>query len=108
VTVALIHSDWHWFKGFGGGYHTVQVNIAPARVTASVALYGDSGEGASYAGIKHYRQRHQSGKDTDVEFGPLWFNWPPMVDHTISSATFALAEGDDQDGWLIARMDYWS
>lgn len=97
----------HWFTGVGS-YHTIQVNVAPAPIMSSVALHGVSGGGTSYAGITHYRRRHADGRDEDIDFGGDWNSWPPSVFDTISSITFGLAEGDDQEGWLIARMDRWA
>lgn len=98
--------DWHWFSAWDNGYHTVQVNIPPALVGAQVWLYGDTGGGTSYTGIKHYRHRLPSGADDDIEFGD-WPSWPPVIVDFISSVTFALGTGSGQEGWAVLRMDYW-
>jgi hypothetical protein len=104
--VGIYQTDCHWFTAWDG-YHTVDVNLSPATVMVTTALHGQSGGGSSYAGIKHYRRRLDSGEDEDVDFGEDWFSWPPAIFDHISSVTFALAEGDDQEGWLIGRLDYW-
>jgi hypothetical protein len=104
--VAIYNVAWHWFSA-GGGYTTIQVNIPPAYLGATVALHGVSGGGTSYAGIPHYRRRHEDGRDEDIDFGGDWNYWPPNIVDTVSSVTFGLIEGDDQAGYLVARMDYW-
>lgn len=103
MSVFAIHC--HWLTA-GSGYHTIDVNIPPANVMVTTALHGQSGGGTSYAGIKHFRRRLSSGEDQDVDFGE-WPSWPPSIFDHISSVTFALAEGDDQEGWLIGRLDFW-
>src|SRR6476660_5319410 len=99
--------EWHWFSGWGNGYTTIDVNIPPAWVGAQISLHGTSGGGTMYAGIKHYRQRLDSGADQDHDFGE-WPSWPPVVGDMMSSVTFAIATGEDQQAWALARMDYWA
>jgi hypothetical protein len=100
--------DWHWFEAqTNRGYHTIDVNIAPALVGAQTALYGQTGGGANITGISHYRRRLDDGSDRDIDFGD-YFNWPPVIADYISSVTFAIAIGSDQFAQLVARMDYWS
>lgn len=98
--------DWHWFTAWGNGYHTIQVNIVPDTVGAQASLYGASGEGTQFAGIRHYRKRLSNGEDQDIDFGE-WTSWPPVVFDHISSVTFGIATGEDQEGWLLGRMDHW-
>jgi hypothetical protein len=105
-TVTIYQTDGHWFTGGGNGYITVEVNIPPASVYVTTSLFGHSGGGTSYAGIQQYRRRLDSGADQDIDFGS-WPSWPPSIFDHISSVTFALAEGSDQQGWLYGRMDYW-
>jgi hypothetical protein len=99
--------DWHWFKGSGDGYHTIDVNIPPAQIAAQIWLHGTTGGGTQYAGIKHYRQRLSDGSDLPHDFGE-WPSWPPVVFDFMSSITFAIAAGEDQVAWAMARMDYWA
>jgi hypothetical protein len=98
--------DWHWFTGggFGNDYTTIDVNIPPAWIGAQVSLHG--GGAPSYVGIKHYRRRLSSGADEDHDFGE-WKSWPPVIFDFISSITFAVGAGPDQQAWVVARMDYW-
>ncbi|MEU7837756.1 hypothetical protein AB0L53_50610 [Nonomuraea sp. NPDC052129] len=104
--MAVTRIDWHWFSAWGNGYHTVDVNLPPALVGTSVSLYGATGGGTQYAGIKHFRRRLDSGADQDVDFGE-WPSWPPLVFDRVSSVTLAIATGTDQTGWLLARLDFW-
>ncbi|MGE5111545.1 MAG: hypothetical protein ACM3JB_11845 [Acidobacteriaceae bacterium] len=105
--MAIYQTDWHWFTGWGNGYSTIDVNIAPAWIGAEVALHGTTGDGTQYAGIRHYRKRLGSGADEDHDFGD-WTSWPAVIFDYVSSITFAIATGSDQEGWLKARMDYWT
>jgi hypothetical protein len=105
MTVTQI--DMHWFSAFDGGIHTIDVNIPPAAVMLSTALQGQAGGGLNFTGISHYRRRHPDGSDEDIGFGD-WPNWPAAVFDTISSVTFAIAIGSDQETWLLDRMDYWA
>jgi hypothetical protein len=105
--MAIVGTDWHWFSGYGNTYNTVQVNIPPAHLTAEVSLYGTTGDGTQYAGIRSHRQRRADGSDQTHDFGGTWYNWPPMIGDFVSSITFALATGSDQAGWILGRMDYW-
>src|SRR5690348_7566866 len=104
MTVTSI--EWHGFTAGNNGYHTVDVNLPPAWVGAQTWLYGTSGGGTTYTGIKHYRKRQDNGEDQDIDFGE-WPDWPPVIFDFISSVTFALATGDNQEGWAVLRMDYW-
>ena len=99
--------DWNWFTAWGNGYYTVDVNIPPAWVGAQICLHGQSGGGTNFAGIKHYRKRLDSGADQDIDFGE-WPSWPPVIFDYISSVTFAIATGSDQEAWAMYRMDYWT
>jgi hypothetical protein len=105
--MAIIQTDWHWFTGSGNGYTTIDINIPPAWIGAQVNLHGQYGGGTNYTGIKHYRQRLGSGDDEDHDFGD-WPDWPPAIFDFMSSVTFAIATGGDQEAWLVARMDHWT
>jgi len=105
--MAIYQTDWHWFSAWGSGFHTIDVNIAPAWVGAQTNLYGQLGGGANFTGISHYRRRLSSGKDKDHDLG-AWGSWPPVIYDYISSITFAIATGSEQQAWLVARMDYWN
>jgi hypothetical protein len=105
--MAIVRTEGHWFGASGNGYHTIDVNIAPASVYATVCLHGNTGDGTSYTGIKRFRKRLASGEDEVHDFGE-WPSWPPSVfDNSISSITFAIATGSDQAAYLYARMDFW-
>ena len=105
--MAITNSHWWWFSAWGNGYHTADVNIAPANVTVETALHGSMGGGTQYAGIKQIRKRLPSGADQDIDFGE-WTSWPAVIGLTrLSSFTLAIATGSDQMGWLVARVDWW-
>ena len=90
--MAVYKIDWHWFKAWGNGYHSIDVNIPPAWVGAQVSLHGHTGGGTSYTGIRSYRRRLSSGADQNIAFGQ-WPSWPPVVFDYMSSVTFGIATG---------------
>lgn len=106
--MGLYQTDWHSFESVygGSGIDTIEINIPPARIGAEVSLHGVGGGGAIHAGIGHYRRRLSSGADEDVDF-PGWFGGPPVIVDFVSSITFTISTGWHQDGYLLARMDYW-
>jgi hypothetical protein len=104
--MAVVAIQTRYFSASGNGYHTVDVNIPPSWVFATVFLHGHSGGGTSYTGISHYRKRLDSGADEDHNFGE-WPSWPPSIFDFISSITFAIATGEDQTAYLCGRLDYW-
>ncbi|HDR7542054.1 hypothetical protein [Bacillus sp. CH_442] len=97
--------EWHNFWADNTSL-TADVNIPPALVGVQVSLYGRSGGGATIAGIVQYRKRLDSGMDEVHEFGD-WLTWKPVIVDFISSITFGIANGEDQEGRAAARMDYW-
>ena len=103
----IVKIEGHWFHAWGNGNHTIDINIAPSFIWATACLHGHLGEGAGYAGIKHYRKRLSSGADQDIDFGG-WPSWPPNVFDFMSSVTFAIAASEDAGAYLYARMDYWA
>lgn len=104
--MALTGSQWHWWSKAGSGYGTIDINLPPAWLSAETRLYGTSGSGIQYTGIKSYRQRLSDGSDRNHDFGE-WTSWPPVVFDFISSLTFGIATGSNQQGWAVARMDWW-
>ena len=98
--------EFHWFTAWGNAYHTVEVNIVPHYVIAQTSLYGATGEGSQFTGIKSCRKRLSNGSDKVLDFGE-WLSWPPAVIETLSSVTFAIATGSDQEAWLAGRIEYW-
>jgi hypothetical protein len=85
---------------------TSEIDIAPATVGAAVALYGQSGGGTSFTGIKSYRRRNPDGTDQNIDFGD-WTSWPPVIFDLVSSVVFATATVSDQEAWTIMRIDWW-
>ena len=105
--MAITEVDFHWFTAWGNNYHTVEVNIVPHQVLAQTWLRGATGTGTQFTGIKSCRRRLSNGSDQSIDFG-VWTSWPPVVTDRLSSVTFAIATGSDQEAWLVGRIDYWS
>ena len=103
--MAVSGIEWHWFGGVSS--QSIDINIPPADVGAAVAFRGVSGGGLHHTGIQRYRKRLPSGADETIDFG-TWPRWPPAVFDRMSSVTFALALGANQEAYVLARMDYWS
>ena len=97
---------WWWFSSSGSAERTVDVNIAPAQVNAMTRLYGTTGGGTQYTGIKGYRRRRPDGSDQFIDFG-RWPSWPPGISDFVSSLTFGIATGSDQTAWAQLRADVW-
>jgi hypothetical protein len=38
----------------------------------------------------------------------IGFNDPPVIFDTISSVTFAFSLGENQEGWMAGRPDFWA
>jgi hypothetical protein len=98
--------QWFWFSGSGSGYHTADINIAPSTLGACATLHGKSGGGIAIAGIKSYRRRLSSGADQNVDFGE-WPSWPYAIFDHVSSVTYGVATGANQQGWVGLRFDHW-
>ena len=105
--MSIFQIDWYSFEGWGGGYHTLEVNIAPAWVGAQASLYRSSGPGTSNTGIKHYRRNYHIGPSVEHDFGE-WTTWPPAIFDHINSVTFAVMTGTSNDACSLARIDYWN
>jgi hypothetical protein len=105
--MAITNMNWWWFSGAGNGYTTTEFDLPPQTVGASIALYGQSGGGTNYAGIKSFRRRLPDGSDQTVDFGGDWNNWPPVIFDFVSSVVFATATGSDQEAWAVGRLDSW-
>jgi hypothetical protein len=73
--MAVVNIQGRWFSAFGNRYHTVDVNIDPSWVYATVCMHGFSGGGTGYTGISHYRKRLSSGADEDHNFGGWGKPW---------------------------------
>jgi hypothetical protein len=102
----ITSSEWvHWNR-FGNGEHTVDINIRPDAVIAQATLYGTLGGGTQLTGIKSYRQRQPDGSDRPIDFG-AWPNWPSAIFDRVSSVTFGIATGSDQQAWALAKLDHW-
>ncbi len=104
--MAITAVQWTWFSACGNGYHTIDVNIAPATVIAHAELHGATGSGTQFTGIKRYRKRLPSGADQDIDFGE-WTSWPPLIFDHISSVTFGIATGKSQAAYSLCRLEYW-
>ena len=102
----IIGAQWNWFHAVNGSV-TVDINLPPAGVSAEVSFYQVDGEGLHIVGIKHYRRRLESGEDQEIDFGE-WGSWPPAICDFISSITYAIALGQDQEARAFGRLDFWS
>jgi hypothetical protein len=101
--MAVTGIQWFTAFGYGSAYHTVDVNVGPGSLGATVSLNGTSGGGTSYAGIKSYRK--SSGQN--VDFGD-WPSWPAVIFDNVSLITFGVATGSNQEAWSVMRVDYWA
>jgi hypothetical protein len=106
MRVGLSWSSWYTYTGTGRGDDTVEIDIPPAQVSVETTLYGSSGGGTSMAGIQGWRLRLSNGEDQVVDLGTDVY-WVAVIYDYISAVTVGLAEGSDQQGYLMVRMDGW-
>ena len=104
--MSIYKTEWHGFGFEGDGTHTIEVNIVPADVGAQISMRGHNGSGLSFAGIKSFRKRLASGADEEHKFTPFT-KWPAVIFDHISSVTFAIAQGAEEEMWVTARMDFY-
>jgi hypothetical protein len=104
--MAVVEIQWNSFTAFNGVPNTMEIDIPPAAVGVQCWLNGVDGGGLVFAGIDSFRRRLSSGADQPVNFN-AGFN-PPVIFDTVSSVTFALSLGQDQEGWLTSRLDFWA
>jgi hypothetical protein len=104
--MAVVGIRWVGWSG-GAGYHFTDINMAPSAAGVQVALRGTTGAGTQFAGIKHFRRRRPDGSDEDVDFGE-WPTWRSNIfEPNLTSITCGVANGTDQIGWGVARVDFW-
>lgn len=107
----IVGHSVHQFWGYGGdsGFSgSITINMAPAYIGAQVGYYQVSGGGLHAIGIKRYRHRPKvDGAEKQVDFGP-WPGWPSTIGGPrISSVTFGIALGDDQEAWCYGNLWWW-
>jgi hypothetical protein len=103
--MAIRSVQWNWFTGWNS-IITREINFPPNIVGAQAALHGATGAGTQFTGIQHIRRRLPDGSDQNIDFGS-WLQWPPAIWNTdVTAVTFGLATGVDQQGWVLARMDF--
>ena len=113
--MAILNVQLEYFGAYGGdtGFsEQVQMNIVPADVLTSVALYGAASppvgtSAVQVVGITHYRRRLPDGSDQDIDFSGGYASWPAAIYDHISSITFTLTVGVSDYGFAIARLEYW-
>jgi CubicO group peptidase (beta-lactamase class C family) len=86
------------------GSVTQQVNIAPQGAVAQISLGQADGGGLLDSGIRGF-----AGGGGVVDFGDNFYNWPNTVfDLELSSVTFALALGQNQEATGVCNILFWS
>jgi hypothetical protein len=97
---------WCPFEGSGDAITTVEFDMVPQTVVATIALHGTIRTAGGYAGIQSYRRRLPDGSDQPVNFG-LWPSWPPVIFDFVDSIVYGIATGEDQWAFAIGRFDAW-
>jgi hypothetical protein len=92
------------------GNPTAEVNFGPQMTVAQISLGQADGGGLLNSGIRGFSTRPTpNGPDIPVDFGTDFYNWPNTVfDPNLSSVTFALALGQDQEATGVCNLFFWS
>jgi hypothetical protein len=84
------------------------MDFPPAEVVAQAVLNFTLGGGTQKVGIVKFRFRTPSGADQEVNFGE-WPNWPPFAHHArMTSVTFGVATGSNQQLDGIGQAFFWT
>lgn len=91
------------------GSITKEVNFGAQPTVGQIMLGQADGGGLIYSGIRGFRTRPDPGGPENVtDFGDNFYNWPNTVfDPNLSSVTFALALGANQEANGVCNMFFW-
>jgi hypothetical protein len=107
--MALTGMQWTLIWSSSGSV-TQEVNIAAQGAIAQISLGQADGGGLLDSGIRGYRTRpNPAGSENIVNFGDNFYDWPNTVfDEHLSSVTFALALGQNQEATGVCNLLFWS
>jgi len=91
------------------GSTTAEVNITAQPTTAQITLGQATGGGLLNTGIRGFRSRpNPTGPEIPTDFGGNFYNWPNTIsDSNLSSVTFALALGQNQEATGVWNLFFW-
>jgi hypothetical protein len=106
MTITGMQSTLIWSST---GSATKEVNIAAQGAVAQISLGQADGGGLLDSGIRGFRTRpNPAGSENVVDFGDNFYNWPNTVfDEHLSSVTFALALGQNQEATGVCNFFFW-
>jgi hypothetical protein len=82
--------------------------MARADITAQAGYHIVVGGGAHVVGIKGYRFRPKRGVEQQVDFGEFW-NWRHTIgEDGVTSVTFGIALGAEQEAHAYGNLYWWS
>jgi hypothetical protein len=92
------------------GSITKEVNFGAQKAVGQISLGQADGGGLLNSGIRGFRTRPSPGGPENVtDFGENFYNWPNTVfDQRLSSVTFALALGANQEATGVCNIFLWS
>jgi hypothetical protein len=108
---AITNMQWQIIWAFNSlGSTTAEVNFGAQPTVAQISLGQADGGGLLNSGIRGYRTRPTpDGPEIPVDFGTDFYKWPNTVfDQHLSSVTFALALGQDQEATGVCNLFFWS
>jgi hypothetical protein len=106
--MSLTGMQWSLIYSSSGSV-TQEVNIAAQGAVAQISLGQADGGGLLDSGIRGYRTRpNPGGAENVTDFGDNFYNWPNTVfDTNLSSVTFALALGQNQEATGVCNLLFW-
>jgi hypothetical protein len=91
------------------GSVTKEINCSAQKAVGQISLGQADGGGLLNSGIRGFRARpNPGGPETVTDFGDNFYNWPNTVfDQHLSSVTFALALGANQEATGVCNIFLW-
>jgi hypothetical protein len=105
----IAHMRWTIIWSATGSV-TKEVNFDAQKAVGQISLGQADGGGLHNSGIRGFRARPTGGgAETVTDFGPNFYDWPnTVVDQHLSSVTFALALGANQEATGVCNIFLWN
>jgi hypothetical protein len=105
--MAIVMHRWVGLKSIGNFVGSATLNFPPSPAFAQASLNFTLGGGTQKVGIVSFRFRKPDGSDGQVDFGG-WTSWPSTTGHErMTSVTFGVATGSNQQLDGIGNVFFW-
>jgi hypothetical protein len=92
------------------GSITTEMNFSTRVAVGQISLGQADGGGLLNSGIRSFRARpNPTAPEVVTDFGPSFYDWPNTItDSFLTSVTFALALGANQEATGVCNIFTWS